>query len=54
LLAQSDKSLRGKALWTALERGARNIGHPARDVGSGLVMAPGTAVSMDLQAAQPI
>jgi subtilisin family serine protease len=54
LLAQSDKSLRGKALWTALERGARNIGHPARDVGWGLVMAPGTAVSMDLQAAQPI
>jgi subtilisin family serine protease len=40
LLAQSDKSLRGKALWTALEQGARNIGHPSRDVGAGLVMAP--------------
>jgi hypothetical protein len=40
LLAQSDKNLRGKALWTALETGARNIGHPARDVGAGLVIAP--------------
>jgi subtilisin len=40
LFAQSDKNLRGKALWTALERAARNIGHPARDVGAGLVIAP--------------
>jgi subtilisin len=40
LYAQSDKALRGKALWNALERTAMNIGHPARDVGAGLVIAP--------------
>ena len=40
LLAQSDKTLRGKALWTALERSALNINLPARDVGAGLVQAP--------------
>jgi subtilisin len=40
LYAQSDKALRGKALWNALERAAMNIGHPARDVGAGLVIAP--------------
>lgn len=40
LYAQSDKSLRGRALWNALERSAMNIGHPARDVGVGLVIAP--------------
>jgi subtilisin family serine protease len=40
LYAQADKSLRGKALWSALERNAMNIGHPARDVGKGLVIAP--------------
>jgi subtilisin len=40
LLAQSDKSLRGKALWDALERTAQSIGLPDRDVGKGLVMAP--------------
>ena len=40
LYAQSNKALRGKALWNALERAAMNIGHPARDVGAGLVIAP--------------
>lgn len=40
LLAQSDKSLRGKALWEALERTAQHIGLPDRDVGKGLVIAP--------------
>ena len=40
LLAQSDKTLRGKALWTALERSALNINLPARDAGGGLVQAP--------------
>jgi subtilisin len=39
LWAQSDPSLRGKELWFALERAARNLG-PARDFGKGLVQAP--------------
>lgn len=40
LFAQSDSSLRGKALWNALERSAMSIGHPPRDVGAGLAIAP--------------
>ena len=40
LYAQSDSNLRGKALWNALERNAHDIGHPARDAGAGLAIAP--------------
>jgi hypothetical protein len=40
LYAQVDSRLRGRELWKVLERNAMNIGHPARDVGAGLVIAP--------------
>jgi len=40
LLAQSDPSLRGKALWQAIEQNVRALGLPARDAGSGLALAP--------------
>lgn len=40
LWAQSDASLRGKALWDALTANARTLPLPARDVGAGLVQAP--------------
>ncbi len=40
LCAQSDKTLRGKALWEMLEKSASNIGLPLRDAGAGLVIAP--------------
>lgn len=43
LLAQSDPTLRGQALWDALTTRARDIGLPARDAGAGLVQAPGAA-----------
>lgn len=40
LYAESDPSLRGKALWTALQSAAADIGLPRRDGGSGLAIAP--------------
>ena len=40
LLAQSDSSLRGQALWDALRRTALDIGLPMGDGGAGLVQAP--------------
>ena len=40
LLAQSDASLRGQALWDALTSSARRLELPARDVGAGLTQAP--------------
>ena len=40
LWAQSDSSLRGQALWTALTGAAKNLSQPATDVGAGLVQAP--------------
>ncbi len=42
LLAQSDPSLRGKALWDALTERARDVGLPAQDGGAGLAQAPAT------------
>ncbi len=42
LWAQSDPALRGRALWQRLEQTARQLPHPARDVGHGLVQAPAT------------
>ena len=41
LLAQSDPSLRGLRLWRALIDGAMALPAPGRDVGAGLVRAPG-------------
>ncbi|MGB0064501.1 MAG: S8 family serine peptidase, partial [Terracidiphilus sp.] len=40
LWAQSDNSLRGQALWTALTGAAKSLTQPASDVGAGLVQAP--------------
>lgn len=40
LWAQSDPTLRGRALWQRLVQTARSLPHPARDVGHGLVQAP--------------
>ena len=40
LYAESDKSLRARALWQALVSNARRLPLPVRDVGSGLVLAP--------------
>ncbi|MEP5091563.1 MAG: S8 family serine peptidase, partial [Paracoccaceae bacterium] len=40
LLAQSDRNLRGRALWEALRRTAIDVGLPIRDGGAGLVQAP--------------
>ena len=40
LLAQSDPSLRGQALWDALTAGAQRLDLPPRDVGAGLALAP--------------
>jgi subtilisin family serine protease len=40
LYAESDPNLRGRRLWEALERNARAIGSPPRDVGAGLAYAP--------------
>ncbi|MBX2854137.1 MAG: S8 family serine peptidase [Rhodobacteraceae bacterium] len=40
LLAQSNPSLRGQALWDALTAGARRLELPARDIGAGLAQAP--------------
>jgi subtilisin len=45
LWAESDPSLRGQKLWDALVKSAREIG-PARDVGAGLVRAPGTGIGV--------
>lgn len=42
LWAQSDPSLRGSALWSALRQNAKALALESRDVGSGLVQAPGT------------
>ncbi len=41
LWAQSDPSLRGRALWDRLLAAARPLALPARDVGAGLAQAPG-------------
>ena len=40
LVAQSDPTARGHALWTRLVQGAHRLDQPARDVGAGLVQAP--------------
>lgn len=40
LLAESDESLRGQALWTALTDSAKTVSGPATDVGTGLGQAP--------------
>ena len=40
LWAESDATLRGKALWGALTANAKALPLPARDVGAGLVQAP--------------
>jgi subtilisin family serine protease len=40
LWAESDPSLRGRALWEKLVESARQIGLPARDAGAGLASAP--------------
>lgn len=40
LWAQSNAALRGRALWQALQRTARRLPLPPRDVGAGLVQAP--------------
>jgi subtilisin len=45
LWAESDASLRGKKLWDALERSARELGS-FRDYGRGLVQAPGIGVGV--------
>ncbi|MGL5009038.1 MAG: S8 family serine peptidase [Paracoccaceae bacterium] len=46
LLAESDASLRGQALWDRVVATARALPLPARDVGTGLAMAPvGAAVA---------
>ncbi len=45
LLAQSDASLRGQALWDRLIATARALPLPARDVGAGLALAAGQAVA---------
>ena len=42
LWAQSDPSLRGSALWSALQQNAKALALESRDVGSGLVQAPKT------------
>ena len=41
LAAQSDPALRGRGLWEALVGRALPLPHPPRDVGAGLVRAPG-------------
>jgi subtilisin family serine protease len=46
LIAQSDTSLRGRALWTRLLELAGTLPHPARDVGKGLLQAPAQAVAV--------
>ena len=43
LWAQSDPALRGRPLWDALKRSARDIGLPIRDGGAGLTQSPGIA-----------
>lgn len=40
LWAQSNAAFRGRALWQVLQRTARRLPLPARDVGAGLVQAP--------------
>jgi len=40
LIAQSDVTLRGQALWARLVALAGGLPHPARDVGKGLLQAP--------------
>ena len=40
LIAQSEATFRGWALWTRLLQLARPLELPARDVGRGLVQAP--------------
>ena len=51
LLAQSDPSLRGQALWDALRRTALDIGLPITDGGAGLAQAP---MSAPAQYAAPV
>jgi subtilisin family serine protease len=46
LIAQSDTSLRGRALWTRLLELAGTLPHPARDVGKGLLQAPAQGVAV--------
>jgi subtilisin len=41
LIAEADSSARGHALWTRLIQAADRLNQPARDVGAGLVQAPG-------------
>ncbi len=43
LWAESDNSLRGKALWQRLTASSRKLKLPKRDVGAGLSVAPGAA-----------
>jgi subtilisin len=45
LLAQSDASLRGQALWDRMMATARALPLDARDVGAGLAQAPGAPVA---------
>jgi subtilisin len=45
LLAQSNKSLRGRALWDTMMASARKLNLPGRDVGAGLAIAAGAAIS---------
>jgi subtilisin len=45
LLAESDASLRGQALWDRVMATARRLPLDARDVGAGLALAPGGAVA---------
>jgi subtilisin family serine protease len=40
LLAGSDQSLRGQALWKRLTETAKPLPLPAKEVGAGLVQAP--------------
>ncbi len=45
MFAEADSRLRGRALWEALRRSARDIGLPIEAGGSGLVQAPARAVA---------
>ncbi|MDX3928284.1 MAG: S8 family serine peptidase [Shinella sp.] len=45
LWAQSDPGLRGSALWSALQQNAKPLPQEGRDVGSGLVQAPGSSAA---------
>lgn len=50
LWAEAEPGLRGRALWERLTARARPLDLPARDVGAGLVQAPGAAWQADAPA----